>query len=66
MSTRKDSGKEAINSLLGFWGKPRQTIQVCETASHSEDLRRHGPCLKREVQEGLHDYIVEQQLLAWQ
>ena len=43
-------GKETIISLLGFWGKPRQTIQVCETASHSEDLRRHGPCLKREVQ----------------
>ena len=33
-STRLDNidadslGKEAINSLLGFWGKPRQTIQV--------------------------------------
>ena len=39
---------------------------MCETASHTEDLRRHGPCLKREVQEGLHDYIFEQQLLAWQ
>ena len=61
-----DLSKDSINSLLGFWGKPKKTVQVTETVSHTEDLQRHGPCLKREVTAELHDYIFEQELLSWQ
>ena len=57
--------KETMNSLLGFWGKPRHTQQFVETVTRTEDLRRRGPCRKRAVREGLYDYIFEQELLTW-
>ena len=58
--------KESINSLLGFWGKQKQTTQVTETVSHTEDLTRHGPCRMRHITESLNDYTFEQELLSWQ
>ena len=40
---------EAAHWFLGDWGKPKQTQQFAETTTRTEDLRRHGPCLKREI-----------------
>ena len=46
---KKDFAKEAINSMLGLWSKPKQYKYKVETVSFTEDLQRSGHVMKRAV-----------------